>query len=57
MNYDVRGNAEELLSRLERLSNEIADISRQAERITEELTELQNDLYRFGAAVADELDC
>lgn len=57
MNYDVRGNAEELLSRLERLSNEIADISRQAERITEELTELQTDLYRFGAAVADELDC
>ena len=57
MNYDVRGNMEELLSRLERLSNEIADISRQAERITEELTELQTDLYRLGAAVADELDC
>lgn len=57
MNYDVRGNAEELLSRLERLSNEIADISRQAERITEELAKLQTDLYRFGAAVADELDC
>lgn len=57
MNYDARGNMEELLSRLERLSNEIADISRQAERITEELTELQTDLYRFGAAVADELDC
>ena len=57
MNYDVRGNVEELLSRLERLSNEIADISRQAERITEELTELQTDLYRLGAAVADELDC
>ncbi|MDO5124621.1 MAG: hypothetical protein Q4D44_08175 [Eubacteriales bacterium] len=57
MNYDVRGNTAELLSRLERLSNEIADISRQAERITEELTELQTDLYRFSAAVADELDC